>query len=45
MVGDRHSVIEYAINSGIQLLIITGGHKLKEEHLELARKNNVNFKG
>ena len=43
MVGDRHSVIEYAINSGIQLLIITGGHKLKEEHLELARKNNVNI--
>lgn len=43
LVGDRHSVIEYAINCGVQLLIITGGHKLKEEHLELARKNNVNI--
>lgn len=43
MVGDRHSVIEYAINSGVKLLIITGGHQLKEEHLKLARKNNVNI--
>ena len=43
MVGDRHSVIEYAINSGVQLIIITGGHEIKEEHLELARRNNVSI--
>ncbi len=43
IVGDRHSVIEYAISSGVQLIIITGGHKLKDEHLELARKNKVNI--
>jgi len=43
MVGDRHSVIEYAINSGVQLIIITGGHEIKEEHLKLARRNNVSI--
>ena len=43
IVGDRHSVIEYAIVSGIKLLIITGNHQIKEEHLELARKNKVNI--
>lgn len=43
MVGDRHSVIEYAIKSGVQLLIITGNHILKEEHLEIARRNKINI--
>lgn len=42
IVGDRHSVIEYAVASGIQLIIIAGGGEIKEEHLELARKNHVN---
>ena len=43
IVGDRHSVIEYAINSGIKLLIIAGNHEIKEEHLEKARENGVNI--
>lgn len=43
MVGDRHSIIEYAVKSGVQLLIITGNHILKEEHLEIARKNKINI--
>ena len=43
IVGDRHSVIEYAIVSGIKLLIVTGNHQIKEEHLELAKKNKVNI--
>lgn len=43
IVGDRHSIIEYAINSGVKLLIITGNHELKAEHLELAKKNKVNI--
>ena len=38
MVGDRHSVIEYAITSGVKLLIVTGGHQIKEEHLKLAKE-------
>jgi len=43
IVGDRHSIIEYAINSGIKLLIIAGNHEIKEEHLELAKSNKVNI--
>ena len=43
MVGDRHSIIEYAIECGVKLLIITGPNTIKEEHLELARKNKVNI--
>lgn len=43
IVGDRHSVIEYAINSGVKLIIVTGGHEVKPVHLELAKKNQVNI--
>ena len=43
IVGDRHSIIEYAINSKIKLLIVTGDHQIKPEHLELAKKNKVNI--
>lgn len=43
IVGDRHSVIEYAINSGIKLLIVAGNHQIKEYHLELAKRNKVNI--
>ena len=42
MVGDRHSVIEYAINKGIKLLIITGPNTIKKEHIELAKQHKVN---
>lgn len=42
IVGDRHSVIEYAVNSGVKLLILSGDSEIKEEHLEIARKNKVN---
>lgn len=43
IVADRHSVIEYAINKGIQLIILVGDSFIKDEHLELARKNKVNI--
>ena len=43
VVGDRHSIIEYAINNGIKLIVITGGHKVKDEHLELAKEKKVNI--
>ena len=43
IVGDRHSVIEYAIMSKIKLLIVTGNHQIKKEHLELALQNKVNI--
>ena len=42
IVGDRHSIIEEAVNKGVKLIVITTGHKMKEEHLEIAKKNKVN---
>lgn len=43
IVGDRHSIIEYAVNSGIKLLILTGNNEIKEEHINIAKKNKVNI--
>ena len=43
IIGDRHSVIEYAVESGVELIILSGDSYIKEEHIELARKNNVNI--
>jgi len=43
IVGDRHSIIEYAIKSKIKLLILTGNSEIKKKHLNLAKKNNVNI--
>ena len=43
IVGDRHSVIEYAVKSKVLLLIISGNGEIKEEHLKIAKKNGVNI--
>lgn len=43
IVGDRHSVIEYAVESGVKLLILSGDSEIKEKHIEIARKNKVNI--
>lgn len=43
IVGDRHSIIEYAVSSSIKLMILVGDALLKEEHLEIAKKNHVNI--
>jgi len=43
IVGDRHSIIEYAIESKTELIIIANNGEIKEEHLELALKNKVNI--
>ena len=43
IVGDRHSVIEYAILNKVKLLVIVGGQEVKEEHIKLAKENNVNI--
>ena len=43
VVGDRHSIIEYAIESGVKLIIITGPNTITDKHLEMARKNKVNI--
>ena len=42
IVGDRHSIIEYAVESGVKLVILTGGSKIKDKHIEIAKKNHVN---
>ncbi len=43
IVGDRHSIIEYAVQSGVRLLIVAGAHQIKEEHLAIAREHKVNI--
>lgn len=43
IVGDRHSILEYAVNSGVKMIILSGNSLIKEEHLEIARRNNVNI--
>ncbi|MBO5120449.1 MAG: putative manganese-dependent inorganic diphosphatase [Bacilli bacterium] len=43
IVGDRHSIIEYAVESGIKLLIISSDSEIKEKHIEIAKQNKVNI--
>ena len=43
IVGDRHSVIEYAVENGVKMIILTGNGEIKDKHLEIARKNKVNI--
>ena len=43
LIGDRHSVIEYAIKSKVQLLILSGNSEIKDKHIEMAKKNKVNI--
>lgn len=42
IVGDRHSVIEYAVQSGVKCIILSGDSYIKEEHIEIAKQNGVN---
>ncbi|MDY5874626.1 MAG: putative manganese-dependent inorganic diphosphatase [Bacilli bacterium] len=43
IVGDRHSLLEYAVNSSVKLIILTNDCYIKEEHVEIARKNGVSI--
>lgn len=43
IVGDRHSIIEYACNQKVKLIILTGNCEIKDEHLEIAKENKVNI--
>lgn len=43
IVGDRHSIIEYAIENGAKIIILTNSSWIKDEHLELAREKKVNI--
>ena len=43
IVGDRHSIIEYAIENNAKIIILTNSSWVKDEHLELAREKIVNI--
>lgn len=43
IVGDRHSIIEYAVQSKIKLLIVVGSGEIKDAHLQIAKENHVNI--
>lgn len=43
IVGDRHSIIENAVNKGVKMIIVVGNGLIKEEHIEIAKKNKVNI--
>lgn len=43
IVGDRHSIIENAVNSKVKLLVITGNGEIKDKHLKIAKQNKVNI--
>ena len=41
IVGDNYENIEFCINEGVQLLVITGGHDIPERLIDLANGKNV----
>lgn len=43
ILGDRHSIIEYAVNQKARMIILTGDSNIKPEHLEIAKQNKVNI--
>ncbi|MBQ7105710.1 MAG: putative manganese-dependent inorganic diphosphatase [Bacilli bacterium] len=43
VIGDRHSVLEYAVESGVKLIILVGNSEIKDKHLEIAKQNKVNI--
>lgn len=43
IVGNRHNIIEYAITSGVKLIIVSGNKDIAEEQIDLAKKNKVNI--
>lgn len=43
IVGDRHSILEYAVASCVKMIIVVGNGEIKEEHLKIARENGVNI--
>ncbi len=45
VVGDRHSILEYAVNTGVKLIILIGDSQIKEDHLQIAKQNKVNIIG
>lgn len=43
IVGDRYKILEYAINSKVKLIVMTGDLEVPEELVEIAKKNKINI--
>lgn len=43
IVGDRYDIIDYALDCGVKLLIITGGKKPPQKYIDKAQRKNVNL--
>jgi len=43
IVGDRYDVIKYAIEIGVQLIVVTGDLKVSSDLIKLAERNKVNI--
>ena len=43
IVGDRHSIIEYAVNNKAKLIVLTGNSEIKDIHLDIEKKNKLNI--
>ena len=43
IVGDRHSVIEYAVESSVKMIILSGDSYIKEEHIQIAKEHGVSI--
>lgn len=43
IVGDRHSVIEYAVSKKVKMIILTNSSEIKDTHLQQAKQNGVNI--
>ena len=41
--GDRFKVLEYAIESGVKLIVLTGNHELPKKLLKKAENNKINI--
>lgn len=43
IVGDRHSIIEYAIERNVKMILLTGNSQIKPEHLAIAKSKKINI--
>ena len=43
IVGDRHSILEYAVKSKVKMIILVGDNNIKSSMLKLASKNKINI--
>ncbi len=43
IMGDRYNILDYAISSGVKLIVITGGHKVPPVLIDKAKERKVNI--